>query len=309
MKSDRKILVAFLLNLSFSVFEAIGGAITGSVAIFSDALHDMGDAASIGISYFLERKSKQQPDDTYTYGYARYSVLGSIITLLILLIGSVLVVYNAIHRLIHPVAIHYDGMILMAFFGIGVNFGAAWFTREGDSLNQKAVNLHMLEDCLGWAVVLVGAVIMRFTNIVWLDSIMSLGVAVYIFINAFAGMKEALDVILEKTPQGVDIARLKADILQVEGVLDAHHIHVWTLDGQRHYATAHVVSDDEPAMVKMAIRKKLHAYGIGHVTLELEEPSERCNEKHCQVAPCQCQDGHSHGHSHHHHHHHGHHHH
>jgi cobalt-zinc-cadmium efflux system protein len=303
MKSDRKILVAFLLNLSFSVFEAIGGAITGSVAILSDALHDMGDAASIGISYFLERKSKQQPDDTYTYGYARYSVLGSIITLLILLIGSVLVVYNAIHRLIHPVQIHYTGMILMAIFGIGVNFGAAWFTRDGDSLNQKAVNLHMLEDCLGWAVVLVGAVIMRFTNIVWLDAVMSLGVAVYIFINACSGMKQALEILLDKVPQGIDLKELKAHILQIEDVLDVHHIHIWTTDGRQHYATAHVVSDGEPTFVKAAIRQELKKLGIGHTTLELEEPGERCQDKHCKTEESCC-SGH-----HHHHHHHGHHHH
>ena len=308
MKSDRKILVAFLLNLSFSIFEFIGGAITGSVAILSDAVHDVGDATSIGISYFLERKSQNKPDGVYTYGYGRYSVLGSMITLLILLFGSVVVTYNAILRLIHPVTINYNGMILMAIFGVVVNFAAAWFTRDGDSLNQKAVNLHMLEDVLGWAVVLIGAVIMRFNNIRWLDPVMSIGVAVYIFYNAMGGLKDALDVILEKAPQDVDIAQLKADILQVDGVLDAHHIHVWTIDGQHHYATAHIVSDDEPSIVKSAIRKKLARYGIGHITLELEEPGERCNEKNCQVAPCQCQDGHDHGHSHHHHHHHRHHH-
>ena len=307
MKSDRKILIAFLLNLSFSIFEFIGGAMTGSVAILSDAVHDVGDAASIGISYFLERKSKGKPDAVYTYGYGRYSVLGSMITLLILLFGSVIVIYNAILRLINPVEINYGGMIFMAIFGVAVNFGAAWFTRDGDSLNQKAVNLHMLEDVLGWVVVLVGAVIMRFTNIYWLDPVMSICVACYILYNALSGLKDALDVVLEKAPHGVDIARLKADILQVEGVLDAHHIHVWTIDGQHHYATAHVVSDDEPSIVKSAIRKKLASYGIGHITLELEEPGERCNEKNCQVAPCQCQDGHDHGHSHHHHHHHHHH--
>ena len=298
MKSDHKILIAFLLNLSFSIFEFIGGTITGSVAILSDAVHDVGDAASIGISYFLERKSKNKPDAVYTYGYGRYSVLGSMITLLILLFGSVVVSYNAILRLINPVDINYNGMILMAIFGVAVNFCAAWFTRDGDSLNQKAVNLHMLEDVLGWAVVLVGAVVMRFTNIRWLDPVMSICVAGYILYNALGGLKEALDVLLEKAPQDVDMNQLKADILQVDGVLDAHHIHVWTIDGQHHYATAHIVSDDEPSIVKFAIRKKLASYGIGHITLELEEPGERCNEKNCQVENC-CSGHHHHRHHHH----------
>ena len=161
MKTEKNILIAFLLNLFFSVFEFAGGLFTGSVAIVSDAIHDMGDAASIGISYFLEKKSKKLPDETHTYGYARYSVIGSVITTLILLVGSCFVVYNAIGRIIVPTKIHYDGMILFAIVGVAVNFCAALFTREGDSLNQKAVNLHMLEDVLGWAVVLVGAVVMR----------------------------------------------------------------------------------------------------------------------------------------------------
>jgi cobalt-zinc-cadmium efflux system protein len=191
-------LVAFILNLAFSVFEIAGGIFTGSVAILSDALHDMGDAISIGLSYFLEKKSKKQPDATYTYGYARYSVIGGVITTLILLVGSVLVVCNAVMRILHPVVIDYNGMILFAVIGVAVNFVAAFFTREGDSLNQKAVNLHMLEDVLGWLMVLIGAVVMRFTDFALLDPLLSLAVAVFIFVNAIKGLKEALDIFLEK---------------------------------------------------------------------------------------------------------------
>ena len=149
MKSEKNILIAFILNLNFSVFEFFGGIFTNSVAIISDSIHDIGDAVSIGISYFLEKKSKKQPDNTYTYGYLRYSVIGSIITTLILLVGSVLVVINAVKRILNPVDINYNGMIIFAIIGVVVNFLAAYFTRHGDSLNQKAVNLHMLEDVLG----------------------------------------------------------------------------------------------------------------------------------------------------------------
>ena len=156
MKSEKKILIAFILNLLFSVFEFFGGIFTGSVAIVSDAVHDLGDAASIGISYFLEKKSKRQPDEQYTYGYARYSVLGATVTNLILIVGSIMVIYNAVDRIINPVEIHYNGMIVLAAVGVCLNFGAAYFTREGESLNQKAVNLHMLEDVLGWAVFWLG---------------------------------------------------------------------------------------------------------------------------------------------------------
>ena len=188
MKTEKNILIAFILNLSFSIFEFVGGIFTGSVAILSDAIHDIGDAVSIGISYFLEKKSKKQPDKTYTYGYARFSVMGSVITTLILLFGSCAVIYNAVIRIFNPVEINYNGMIIFAVIGALVNFLAAYFTKDGDSLNQKAVNLHMLEDVLGWLVVLVGAVVMRFTDISIIDPILSICVAIFIFINAIKNL-------------------------------------------------------------------------------------------------------------------------
>ena len=196
MKTEKNIFLAFILNLAFSIFEFFGGIFTGSVAILSDAVHDIGDAISIGASFFLERKAKRQPNDTYTYGYARFSVLGSVITTLILLIGSLMVIYNAINRLIHPTEINYNGMILFAVIGVLVNFVAALLTKEGASLNQRAVNLHMLEDVLGWLIVLIGAIVMRFTDFRIIDPIMSIGVAIFILVAAVRTLKEALDIIL-----------------------------------------------------------------------------------------------------------------
>ena len=230
MKTERNILIAFILNLSFSIFEFVGGVFTGSVAITSDAVHDIGDAASIGISYFLEKKSKKQPDEKYTYGYARYSVIGGFITTLILLIGSVVMIYNAINRIIDPSEINYNGMIVFAVVGVIVNFCAAFFTREGDSLNQKAVNLHMLEDVLGWIVVLVGAVVMRFTNFALIDPIMSIGVSLFIFIKAIKNLKDVADLFLEKTPHNIDATEIKEHIEEIDGIVDVHHIHIWSLD-------------------------------------------------------------------------------
>ena len=180
MKTERNILIAFILNLVFSIFEFVGGIITGSVAIMSDAVHDIGDAASIGVSYLLEKKGE------------KYSLIGAFITTLTLLIGSCVTIYNAIGRLIDPTQINYDGMIVFAIVGVCVNLCAAYFTREGDSLNQKAVNLHMLEDVLGWIVVLVGAIVMRFTDFALLDPIMSIGVSAFILINAIRNLKEII---------------------------------------------------------------------------------------------------------------------
>ena len=303
MKTERNILIAFILNLSFSVFEFLGGIFTGSVAIVSDAIHDAGDALSIGISYVLERKSKKKPDETYTYGYARYSVIGGCITTLILLVGSGWMICNAIGRLIQPTQINYTGMILFAIVGVCINFCAAYFTREGGSVNQKAVNLHMLEDVLGWVVVLVGAVVMRFTNFVRIDPIMSIGVSVFILIHALRNLKEVLDLLLEKVPAGVDVAQIKAHIERIDGILDVHHIHLWSLDGDNHMATVHIVTDGDPHEIKAAVREELREHGVGHVTIEIETGGEHCHETQCHMG---CGAVSTHGH---HHHHHGHHHH
>ena len=299
MKTEKNILIAFLLNLAFSVFEFVGGVFTGSVAIVSDAIHDIGDAASIGVSFFLEKKSKKQPDEAYTYGYARYSVIGSVITTLILLFGSVMVIYNAIARIVSPTEINYDGMIVFAVIGVGVNLAAALFTREGGSLNQKAVNLHMLEDVLGWIVVLVGAIVMKFTDFALIDPLMSMGVAIFILINALKNLKEVVDLFLEKTPHGIEIHEIEEHLMEIPGVLGVHHIHVWSMDGQSNYATMHVVTNGDAHEIKHKIREELREHGIGHATLELECEGEHCHEEHCHV-----EAGHSSGHHHHHHHHH-----
>ena len=297
MKTEKNILIAFILNLSFSVFEFLGGIFTGSVAILSDAIHDIGDAMSIGVSYLLEKKSKKQPDDTYTYGYARFSVMGSVITTLILLFGSLAVIYNAIIRIFNPVEINYNGMIIFAVIGVIVNFFAAYFTREGDSLNQKAVNLHMLEDVLGWVVVLIGAIIMRFTDISVIDPIMSIAVAVFILINAIKNLKEVLDLFLEKIPHNISIDEIKEHIKHIDGVIDVHHIHIWSMDGFHNYATMHIVTDDDSHHIKHIIRDELKEHGIEHVTLEFEKSDENCHEKLCEI-----HSENSHIHHHHHHH-------
>lgn len=300
MKTEKKILIAFILNLAFSIFEFVGGIFTGSVAISSDAVHDLGDAAGIGISYFLEKKSKKQPDEKYTYGYSRYSVIGSVITTFILLFGSAAVLLNAIAKIIEPSKINYNGMIIFAIIGVAVNFCAAFFTRDGDSLNQKAVNLHMLEDVLGWAVVLLGAIIMRFTDIVILDPIMSICVSVFILINAVKNLKEAVDLFLEKTPHGIDVKELVQHVSEIDGVLGVHHVHIWSMDGQSNYATMHVVTNSDAHKIKEEIREELREHGIFHVTLELECEDEHCGEKNCRVEHS-LTTGHHHHHHHHHH--------
>lgn len=297
MNTNRNILIAFLLNLFFSFFEFIGGIFTGSVAIMSDAIHDLGDSLSIGVSYFLEKKSKKQPDEVFTYGYVRYSILGGFITTTVLLVASVFVIWRAIGRIANPVEINYNGMIIFAVIGAIVNFVAAYFTREGDSINQKAVNLHMLEDVMGWLLVLVGAFVMKFTDITYIDPALSIGVAVVIIINAVNNLKRILDLFLVKAPSGISLEELQEHILEIEGVKDVHHIHLWSMDGSGIYATMHIVADDDPVRIKAEVKEELKEHGIVHATIETESADEICADRECHIEMKDCD-------THHHHHHH-----
>lgn len=294
MKTEKNILIAFILNLLFSIIEFIGGTLTNSVAIISDSIHDIGDSLSIGISYFLEKKSKRKPDNKYTYGYKRYSLLGSIIINIILLIGSIIVIYSSINRLINPVKINYDGMLIISIIGVVVNFLAAYFTRDGDSLNQKSVNLHMLEDVLGWLVVLIGSIIMKFTDISIIDPILSILVALFILIHVFKNLKMIMNLFLEKTPSNIDVSKIKDKLLTINEVKDVHHVHIWSLDGYNHYATVHVVVDDINDKIKKIIKDELKEMKINHSTIELENLNEKCDEIVCKL------DGNSHHNGHHH---------
>ena len=295
-KTERNILIAFILNITFSIFEFVGGIFTNSAAILSDSIHDLGDAASIGISYFMEKKSKKQADNKYTYGYVRYSVLGGVITTSILLVGSVLVILNAVDRIINPVEVNYQGMIIFGVVGVVLNTIAALVTRKGDSINQKAVNLHMLEDVLGWVVVLVGAIVMNFTDIKIIDPCMSIGVAVLILVTSLRNLKLVVDIFLAKTPADIDIDELKKHLTAIDGVEDIHHIHVWSIDGYNNYATMHIVSkSDDIVKVKKEIREELEEHNICHAILETE--TEECDDTECHVELKE----HEHGHHHHHH--------
>ena len=295
MKTDKNILIAFLLNISFSIFEFFGGILTHSQAILSDSLHDLGDAFAIGVSYFFEKKSKKKADNKYTYGYIRYSVLGGVFTTTILLVGSILLIFEGVKRIFNPVDINYKGMIIFGIIGVILNSIAAYVTRDGESINQKSVNLHMLEDVLGWVVVLVGAIIMQFSNIRILDPLMSIGIAIFILISSIGNLKQVLDLFLEKTPKDIDIDHLRKHLLEIKDVDDIHHIHVWSIDGYNNYATMHIVTKSKNiANLKKKIREELEEHNICHAILETED--EICDDKECNVSLKA-----SHGHHHHHH--------
>lgn len=188
MKKEKKILLAFVLNLLFCIFELVGGSLTGSTAIISDAVHDMGDAVSIGISYLLERKGSRTADEKMK---ERYSLIGGYLTSGVLILGSAAAILNAVRRFFNPAELNYDGMLVFAIVGVLVNSAAAIFTRGGENVNIRAVNLHMLEDALGWVTVLVGAFVMKLTDFAYIDPVMSIAVSLFIITSAVKNVKSA----------------------------------------------------------------------------------------------------------------------
>lgn len=273
---------AFLLNLGFTVVELIGGMLTNSVAILSDAVHDLGDTVALGLTWYFEKMSLRSPDAVYTYGYRRWSVAAAVFSSLILLTGTALILKEAIPRLWDPQPVAAPGMIALACLGLFAN-GLAVFKLTGhDSPGTMAARLHLLEDVMGWAAVLIGAILIYFTNWTWLDPLLSVGVSVFILYNVLKNLKNFTRILLQAVPANVDLAGLQSRIEALEGVEAVHDLHIWTLDSSRHVLSLHVVinaaaSREDLLRIKYAAKEIIRACGIGHDTLEMEYADEACH--------------------------------
>jgi cobalt-zinc-cadmium efflux system protein len=302
IKKPSRLALAFFLNLGFAVLEFFGGLFTNSMAILSDSIHDLGDSVSIGLSWFMDFKSRKKPDRDYTYGYARYSLLGALISSLVLLVGSTIIIVEAIRRLLSPEGINAVAMIPIAVVGILVNGIAAYTTAKGKSLSEKAVSLHLFEDVFGWVAVLVGAIAMAIWDLPLVDSLISLGMTLYILFEVFKNIKTIIEVFLEKSPAGIDFETIRKDLLTTEGVTSIHHVHVWTLEGKIHLVTLHaMVAKGTEEGTYLAIQRELHRKlekaGLEHATIEIEYDIEGCHPSDFETegyCPDSEEDGHHH---------------
>lgn len=270
-----KLATVFWLNTGFALVEIVGGVLTNSVAILSDALHDLGDSLSLGVAWYLQRKSGQGRSERFTYGYRRFSLLGAVVTAMVLLVGSALVIREALTRLAAPETPDARGMIGLALLGIVVNGAAMFRLRGGDSPTERVVRLHFLEDVLGWVAVLIGAVVMWFADVPILDPLLSIGIALFILFNVYRNLRDTFRILLQSVPEGVSEAQLCAAIRAVPGVADVHDVHLWSLDGRYHIASLHVVVPGNEALdshepLKQAIREAAAGQSVQHVTIELE---------------------------------------
>lgn len=277
----KNIKTAFFLNFSFTIIEFVGGLLTNSVAILSDAVHDLGDSFSLGLSWYFQKVAKKPRTKEYTYGYKRFSLLGAVINSVVLLVGSILILIHAIPRLFNPQHPDVKGMLLLAVLGVIINGLAVFRLRKGSSINERVVSLHLLEDVLGWLAVLIGAGIMYFVDAPFIDPLLSILISLYILYNVYRNIRQSLRIILQGSPAELDIEEVKRSVQEIEEVQSVHDLHAWSVDGEYNVMTIHVVLRNSLPMteqhrLKLLIREKLLALGVQHCTIEFEVVDEDC---------------------------------
>ena len=282
-QASKNIAIAFFLNFSFTIIEIIGGLLTNSVAILSDALHDFGDSISLGMAWYFEKLAKRSPNAKYSYGYKRFALLGALINCIILLLGSAVVIYECVKRLFDPQEVVVEGMFVLAIVGIVVNGIAVLRTRKGKGVNERVVSLHLLEDVLGWFAVLIVSIVMFFVDVPVLDPILSIAIAVFILYNVVRNLRTTLKVLLQGVPSEMNIRSIKEKLENIPEVSDVHDLHIWSLDSQYNIASMHVVVEDEDAALskliplKEQIKEFMKSEDVEHVTIEFENQGEHCH--------------------------------
>ncbi|MDR2087323.1 MAG: cation diffusion facilitator family transporter, partial [Dysgonamonadaceae bacterium] len=258
-QGTKNIALAFFLNFSFCIIELAGGLLTNSIAILSDALHDFGDSVALGLAWFFQKISGRKPTPQYTYGYKRFSLLGAIINSVILLTGSVFVIYESVQRLLSPAETNAKGMLLLAVLGVIVNGAAIFRLKKGNSVNERVVSLHLLEDVLGWVAVLIVSTVMIFIDIPALDPLLSIGISIYILYNVYRNLKALFPVILQGKPANIDEKEVAGKLKNLPGVNDIHDLHIWTMDSEYHVLSVHLVLDEPQDIAKQQqIRSQAH---------------------------------------------------
>jgi cobalt-zinc-cadmium efflux system protein len=290
--SEGNIRLAFILNLTFAVAEFAGGFLFGSLAITADALHDLGDSFSLGLAWFFERVARGGPTALFSYGYRRFSLVAAFINGVILIVGASLVIWAAIPRLLAPVMPDARGMLIFALVGILVNGAAALRLREGRTLNEQMVAWHLVEDLLGWVAILFVSLALLVWDVPVLDPVVSILITLIVLVNVVRNLRRTVVIFLQGVPPSLSLRGVEERLRTVPGVRGIHDLHLWSLDGEHHILTAHVVipegsTGEEALAIKCGVRDAATGLGILHTTLEIEWAGETCSLKEgCTVEPC-----------------------
>ena len=276
MKAKYTVWLAFFLNLSFAIVEFIAGGIFGSSAVLADSVHDFGDAVAIGISAFLESISNRKEDSHYTLGYKRFSLLGAMVTAVILMTGSGMVILENISKIFHPQPVNDEGLLWLGIIAITINVLASLVIRKGQTKNESILSLHFLEDTLGWVAVILMAIVLRFTDWYILDPLLSLAISFFILSKALPRFWSTLKIFLDAVPEGVDIQKIKTDLAELDHVASINQLNLWTMDGLEKNAIVHVCLKEMEHMetCKESIRIFLKDCGFQNITIEVDADLE-----------------------------------
>jgi cobalt-zinc-cadmium efflux system protein len=281
MSSRRRLSIALILTAAVAVLEFWGGAIAGSLALTTDAVHVCIDVLAMGVALIAAIGATRRANRRKTFGYGRIEVLGALVNGAVLLAATGVIVYEAVSRLRAPVVPHGTTMTVFAAIGLAVNLTIG-LTLQQHRRNQnvRAALAHVAGDALGAAAVIIGGIIITFTHLAWIDPALSLFVAAIIVIGVAGIVRDAGDVLLEGTPPGIDTAEVESQIRTIGGITGVHDLHVWTIGSSSHALSAHVLLAEGRLNDGGRILERLRSvvserYGIAHVTVQLE--SEHCD--------------------------------
>jgi cobalt-zinc-cadmium efflux system protein len=294
--SERNIRIAFFLNLVFTVAEFAGGTLLSSLAITADALHDLGDSFSLGLAWFFERISGRRATALFSYGYRRFSLVAAFANGLVLLAGGAVILWSAVPRILHPVQPDAAGMLLFAVVGVAVNGAAALRLSRGHTLNEQVVAWHLIEDLLGWAAILLVSLALMVWDVPVLDPAVSILITLVVLVNVVRNLRRTVVIFLQGVPPSLSLRSVEEHLRGLPGVTGVHDLHLWSLDGEHHILTAHVVipegsSVEEAMAAKCRVRDAAMELGIGHATVEIERPGEVCTLERCTAESCKPEGG------------------
>ena len=296
MKAKYAVWLAFFLNLTYAIVEFIAGGVFGSNAVLADSVHDLGDAIAIGISAFLETISNREEDNQYTLGYKRFSLLGALVTAIILMTGSVLVILENVTKILNPQPVNDEGILWLGIIAITINVLASLVVGKGKTKNESILSLHFLEDTLDWVAVILMAIILRFTDWYILDPLLSLVISFFILSKTLPRFWSTVKIFLDAVPEGLETGDLEKDLEALTNVKSVNQLSIWSMDGLENNAIIHLCLEDWEQMTetKNQVRQLLEERGVQNITIEVDTSQSNHAQHKRKVTALEQPHGHQH---------------
>ena len=277
--NKKTLLISFIIITGYMIIEVIGGVITNSLALLSDAGHMLSDSISLGVGLLAFKMGEKAADYSKTYGYKRFEILAAVFNGVTLAIIAIIIFYEAIQRFVHPPEVASTGMLIIGFIGLLINILVAWIIMRGgdtkENLNLRAAFLHVIGDMLGSVGAVVAALLIMFFGWGFADPLASVIIAILVLISGFRVTRDSLHVLMEGTPRNIHLDDIINTFKTTQGILDIHDLHVWSITSGQNALSCHAVVDknltiEESQEILQSIEHKLQHLGIGHMTVQME---------------------------------------